>query len=496
MGDRFLPNLPKTNDGFHLLASNQKTHNGSARFIMPLPQEYAKDPGLALLARCETFYGGYEYPYRKFLNRHLESGDLFVDVGAHFGIYSLTAASAPCENINVLSIEPDPNNMRMLKFWVKINNRDKQIETIEAACGADVGQTKLWPFSTMGHQVGMLRPKEALIPSGISVKMVSIDKLLVDRKSLSDKRVFIKIDVEGGEPAVLDGASDTLKAGRIAAIIFEKSEAYGNRDSRVEFDRVSEHLLKLGFHLYWFPHVHMAGVIMPWVSGDETGNIIAVSRKLLPNIKANPIYDGCFASYPPPPPSISEARNTSYGYQARVNFTKKIIRARATDGWRWCRPPNLKKGAEMRALMVLPHLPRVGSLIDIGAGTMELFRKLPIAVKYTPLDIVRFSNDTIIADLNQNQFPAGYWDMGTLLGVLEYIHDGLGLLKNLRSALGKLYIIYDIVSCDTVTNIEERRSCGYVNDYSVTNLSALLKEANWDITSIKNSNDQVLVSAQ
>ena len=86
--------------------------------------------------------------------------------------------------------------------------------------------------------------------------------------------------------------------------------------------------------------------------------------------------------------------------------------------------------------------------------------------------------------------------MGTLLGVLEYIHDGLGLLKNLRSALGKLYIIYDIVSCDTVTNIEERRSCGYVNDYSVTNLSALLKEANWDITSIKNSNDQVLVSAQ
>ena len=74
---------------------------------------------------------------------------------------------------------------------------------------------------------------------------------------------------------------------------------------------------------------------------------------------------------------------------------------------------------------------------------MELFRKLPIAVKYTPLDIVRFSNDTIIADLNQNQFPAGYWDMGTLLGVLEYIHDGLGLLKNLRSALenSTLYMI-------------------------------------------------------
>ena len=496
MDQKLLPQLPESSDGNLLLASCQKNRDGTDRFVMVLPSDYAKDPGLALLARCEAFYGGYEYPYRSFLDRHLVSGDLFIDVGAHFGIYSLSAASAPCGDVNVLAIEPDPRNSRVLKLWAELNQRYEQIEIIEAACGVDAGFTKLWSFSTMGHQTGALRPKEAQPTSGEDIKMISVDKLIAAREGLPAMRTFIKIDVEGGEPGVLDGADETLKSGRVAAVIFEKSTAYGKRDSLKEFHRVSERLLELGFRLFWFPHIHMPGVLMPWISGDETGNILAIAPSLIEAVEADPVYDGYFKPYPPPPPSLSNVEERLYDRNARAKFTKRIIKAKATDGWRWCRPPNLVQGAEMRASMVMPYLLRTGTLIDVGAGTMELFRKIPIAVKYTPLDIVRFSKNTVIADLNQNQFPIGRWDMATLLGVLEYIHDVDRLFERLRSSSGRLYIVYHCVPAGVSRDHEDRRASGYVNDHSEKELVAKLISASWEITERKNIDGLLLICAR
>ena len=496
MGQKIVPQLPVSSDGNPLLASCQKNHDGTSRFVMVLPSDYAKDPGLALLARCEALYYGYEYPYRSFLDRHLISGDLFIDVGAHFGIYSLSAASAPCGDVCVVAIEPDPRNSRVLRLWAELNQRNEQIEIIEAACGADSGFTKLWSFSTMGHQTGALRPKEAPTASGEDIEMISVDKLLAAREGLSARRIFLKIDVEGGEPGVLDGADETLKSGRVAGVIFEKSTAYGNRDSLQELHRVSERLLELEFRLFWFPHIHMPGVLMPWISGDETGNIIAIAPSLIEAVEANPVYDSHFKTYPPPPPSISDVEERPYDRNARAKYTKRIIKAKATDGWRWCQPPNLVQGAEMRASLVMPYLLRTGTLIDIGAGTMELFRKLPIAVKYTPLDLVRFSKNTVIADLNQNQFPKGRWDMATLLGVIEYIHDVDRLFARLRLSVGRLYITYHGLSSRLSCDHEDRRGLGYVNDHSEQELVAKLLSARWEITERKNIDGLLLLCAR
>ena len=496
MGQKILPQLPVSSDGNLLLPSCQKNHDGSARFVMVLPPDYAKDPGLALLARCETLYSGYEYPYRSFLDRHLMSGDLFIDVGAHFGIYSLSAASAPCGDVSVVAIEPDPHNSRVLKLWAKLNQRNEQIEIIEAACGLDAGSTKLWSFSSMGHQTGDLHPGEVPIAAGEDIEMISVDKLLAARQGLSKRRTFIKVDVEGGEPEVLDGADESLKSGKVAAIIFEKSTVYAKRNSLKEFHRVSERLLELGFRLFWFPHIHMPGVLMPWISGDETGNILAIAPSLIEAVEADPVYDGCFKPYPPPPPSLSDVKERPYDRNARASFTKSIIKAKATDGWRWCRPPNLVQGAEMRASIVMPYLLRTGTLIDVGAGTMTLFQKLPIAVKYTPLDIVRFSKNTIIADLNQNQFPRGHWDMATLLGVLEYIHDVDRLFARLRTSVRQLYIVYHSVPSRVSCDHEDRRASGYVNDYSEKELVAKLVSASWEIIERKNIDGLTLLCAR
>ena len=97
MAEKALPDLPTAGDGSKLLPSYQKNADGSARFVMVLPAAYDEDPGLSILARCEALHSGYEYPYRQFLDRNLEAGDLFIDIGpvhpARYGALRLGDAS-------------------------------------------------------------------------------------------------------------------------------------------------------------------------------------------------------------------------------------------------------------------------------------------------------------------------------------------------------------------------------------------------------------------
>ena len=80
MIEKELPNLTSALDGSKLLPSFQQNDDGSARFVMVLPQAYHEDPGLSIMARCEALHSGYEFPYRKFLDSHLEPGDVFIDI--------------------------------------------------------------------------------------------------------------------------------------------------------------------------------------------------------------------------------------------------------------------------------------------------------------------------------------------------------------------------------------------------------------------------------
>jgi FkbM family methyltransferase len=488
-----LPDLQAAADGSKLLPSFQRNPDGSARFIMVLPAAYHEDPGLSLLARCEALHAGYEFPYRSFLDAHLAPGDVFIDIGAHFGVYALSAATAPAGGVRVLAVEPDPHNLRALKLWTALNKQTETIEIVEAACGAAPGRTKLWFYSTMGHQVAEERPKDALAGAEpVDVPLVTIDRMLAERPVLGEGRLFIKIDVEGTEPEVFEGARETLASGRVAAVIFEKGEAYIREDRLAALEAVAAGLEATGFHLRWFPHWHLPGALMPWVSGVEMGNILAVA----PDLETEPVYDGPAVPFPPPPPSIDEISETPYGEAARAGFTQRLIAARASDGWRWCRPVNLAPGAEARADAVADLLPRSGSLLDIGAGAMALFRKLPISVRYTPLDFVRFAKATVLADLNRGQFPDGHWDTAALLAVLEYIHDPEALLRRIRAAADRLILCSDLAAENAdAAALARRRAAGYVHDLTEAALRRRLADAGWTIETARPSEAGFIIAA-
>jgi len=55
------------------------------------------------------------------------------------------------------------------------------------------------------------------VARGLPVPIVTLDGLLAERPALQNRRVLVKIDIEGFEPQVIGGARELLQSGRIAA---------------------------------------------------------------------------------------------------------------------------------------------------------------------------------------------------------------------------------------------------------------------------------------
>src|SRR5690349_16630947 len=109
--------MPETNlkvvAGWAILPSSLKLPNGAPRFHIAFPTELGQDPGAGFLAVYEMNQG-YELTTRNLIERTLRAGDLFIDVGAHWGIFTLQAATHPAGNVRVLAFEADPANASLL----------------------------------------------------------------------------------------------------------------------------------------------------------------------------------------------------------------------------------------------------------------------------------------------------------------------------------------------------------------------------------------------
>jgi len=82
-----MPARVDVNDNWVSLAASLTLPNGDPRFHLGFPTQLAADPGANCLVANEL-RGGYELPTRNLLERAIRRGDLFVDVGAHFGVFS------------------------------------------------------------------------------------------------------------------------------------------------------------------------------------------------------------------------------------------------------------------------------------------------------------------------------------------------------------------------------------------------------------------------
>lgn len=149
-----------------------------------------------------------EFETMGFVLHYLCPGDLFIDVGANVGSYSLLASLCGAQ---ILAAEPSPLAREAFLENLKLNGI--AAEVIDKAITASDGDVTMELSRS---------PASRITVKGESVKATTLDAIARGRQP-----ALVKIDVEGHESAVLDGAPETLKA--LPALIIE---SWGDRSLR------------------------------------------------------------------------------------------------------------------------------------------------------------------------------------------------------------------------------------------------------------------------
>ena len=188
-------------------------------------KRYTKKPlkinlrsGANLLIESGTDATGYwyfelpDYEEQMFLLNNLRVGDLFIDVGANIGGWSLLMAGV---GARVLAFEPVPSTFNKLVRNININpDLTENIEVHQLALGShDCFLTFISDKDTCNR---VLKEEEEYDGETINVVVKTLDSFTSDREP-----VAIKIDVEGSELNVLRGAEKTLSKPSLKFLIIE-----------------------------------------------------------------------------------------------------------------------------------------------------------------------------------------------------------------------------------------------------------------------------------
>jgi FkbM family methyltransferase len=139
----------------------------------------------------------------RFIQESLPGSDVFVDVGANFGLYACLARKA---GKDVVAVEPLLENVAGLLFNLHANGFD-DVEVVPLGLAERPGLATLFGGGTGASFVAGWAGTSTQYRRLVSVS--TLDLLIGGR--FEEKRLLIKIDVEGAELSVLRGASETLK---------------------------------------------------------------------------------------------------------------------------------------------------------------------------------------------------------------------------------------------------------------------------------------------
>lgn len=145
------------------------------------------------------------------IRRLLKPGDLFVDVGAHVGYFSLLAARRGAQ---VIAFEPNPACAAAFARNLALNNFDGVVDLRPIGIADRRGQDVLHVESDENLGAGTLK--------AVAGEPVAIDLDTLDSQLAGVSPALIKLDIEGAELMAVRGAAQVLA--RTRAVICEVSE--------------------------------------------------------------------------------------------------------------------------------------------------------------------------------------------------------------------------------------------------------------------------------
>jgi FkbM family methyltransferase len=192
---------------------------------------------------------------------------LFIDIGAHYGFYTLLIASQ-FKHSRILAFEPVPENCEILKRNVKLNklknveifnlavsNRE-EIKEFNITEASDSSSFYTHPF------VKTLKTKK--------IKSISLDNLL---KNNPKAPTIIKIDTDGHELCVLEGMRNVIKKNQEIKLIIEFNPKM-LRSAGFKPEVLLEKLYELGFDVYFVNDQHRETYKLDMTNVNNWGNYV------------------------------------------------------------------------------------------------------------------------------------------------------------------------------------------------------------------------------
>jgi FkbM family methyltransferase len=183
-------------------------------------------------ATANIYVGLMEFEEMGFALHLLRSGDLFVDVGANVGTYCVIASGA-CQ-ARTLAVEPNPATLAALERNVELNGLGPLVRIERMAAGAQAGAVSI---TTSLDSLNHVADAGETAPT-VTVAVDTLDHLLGH-----DVPILIKIDVEGYESAVLEGAQRLLADPGLKALIVELNGSgarYGAADAAIHASLIGQ----------------------------------------------------------------------------------------------------------------------------------------------------------------------------------------------------------------------------------------------------------------
>lgn len=234
------------------------------RIVIDAPTEWAQR---TIIDSCT-----YEPNVEAIITALLGVGDLFVDVGANFGYHTLGAAAT---GARVHAFEPVPRLRHRLAENLRLNGLERRVVVSEFALSDRSGTAAFYVARRLddgSHSLIAGVPARAI--ECITVQTMRLDEYLQAREA--PPPTVLKIDVEGAEALVLDGAGALLDSATPPAVIIETADRLADQ-LQESATSVLARLFQRDFQIFSIPEAtgRLQPVVADRVSG-ELANYVAV----------------------------------------------------------------------------------------------------------------------------------------------------------------------------------------------------------------------------
>lgn len=185
-------------------------------------------------ATGNIYAGLHEFYDMGFVLHALREDDVFVDVGANIGSYTVLAGAAV--GADCIAIEPVPSTFSHLLENVELNYLQNSVDCLNIGIGKEAGTLRFSADEdTMNHVVA----DAEVCDRTIDIAVKRLDDVLAGRSP-----TIIKIDVEGWEANVISGAREVFSGQEPLAVLMEfgMGKRYGFND-----EQLYEEVLDFGF---------------------------------------------------------------------------------------------------------------------------------------------------------------------------------------------------------------------------------------------------------